>query len=286
MLPAARHNRDRDTVMLAAVTRRRVQEGTQRGPQPVAMRLPIPACIPFLLLATAAACARPPQAAIVAPDVRVEAREVSLPSGRVGFDLYRPSGAGPHPLVVVAHGFWRSRANMAGWGRHLAAHGFVAAVPDLRAWADHERNGRAVRELIDTLLSAPPMPIDAARIAVVGFSAGGLATLLAAAEDPRIRLWVGLDPVDRNGKGVAAAPRVKARPVIVRAEPSRCNANGNARDIERAFAGRVTVAVIDGATHTDPEWPTDWKARLVCGGDDGERRARFVDATTAALKEM
>jgi dienelactone hydrolase len=250
------------------------------------MRLPSLVCLPLLLSTTSAACARPPQPGIVVPAVRVETREVSLPSDRVGFDLYRPTGPGPHPLVIVAHGFWRSRANMAGWGRHLATQGFLTAVPDLPAWADHERNGRAVRELIDTLLSAPPDSIDMARLAVVGFSAGGLATLLAAADDPRIRVWVGLDPVDRDGKGVAAAARVTARPVVVRADPSRCNANGNARDIERAFAGRATVIAVAGATHADPEWPTDWKARLACGGDDDHRRARFVEAATAALKEM
>jgi dienelactone hydrolase len=43
-------------------------------------------------------------------------------------------------------------------------------------------------------------------VGLVGFSAGGLATLLAA-DDPRVRVWVGLDQVDVAGKGVAAARR-------------------------------------------------------------------------------
>lgn len=250
------------------------------------MALAISIRLLLVLLAVPAACARPPQAGIVAPAVRVDTRELILPSGRVVFDLYRPASAGLRPLVVVAHGFWRSRANMAGWGEHLAAHGFLAAVPDLPAWADHERNGRAVRELIDSLLSTPPAPVDDRRVAVIGFSAGGLATLLAAADDQRIRLWIGLDPVDRNGKGADAAPRVKGRAVIIRADPSRCNANGNAAGIERALAGRATAIAVAGATHTDPEWPTDWKARLACGASDEGRRARFVEAATAALKAM
>ena len=74
---------------------------------------------------------------------------------------------------------------MAGWGRHLAGLGFVTAVPSLPAWSDHERNGRAVSQLIDALLASPQLPIDQARIGVVGFSAGGLSTLLAAADDSR-----------------------------------------------------------------------------------------------------
>ena len=220
------------------------------------------------------------------PTVAVERREVSLPSGRVVFDLYRPNGTGPHPLVIVAHGFWRSRGNMAGWGRHLAGQGFLTVVPGLPAWADHERNGRAVSELIGAVIATPPAPIDQARIGVIGFSAGGLSTLLAAANDDRIKVWVGLDPVDRDSKGAQAAPRVKASAVILRAGPSRCNANGNASGIERGFAGRATVIVVAGATHTDLEWPTDWKARLACGDDDEGRRATFVEAATAALKKM
>jgi dienelactone hydrolase len=239
------------------------------------------------VLAIATACGgRAAPSHALAPGVTIERREASLPSGRVVFDLYRPAGVGPHPLVIVAHGFTRSRANMAGWGRHLAGQGFLAAVPSLPAWADHARNGRAVTQLIDVLLATPPLPIDQARIGVLGYSAGGLSTLLAAADDGRVRAWVGLDPVDRDSQGAHAASRVTATAVILRAAPSRCNANGNASGIERAFAGRVTVVVVPGATHTDPEWPTDWKARLVCGGDDEARRTQFVEAATRALKAM
>lgn len=245
----------------------------------------LPSVLGVALFACACA-AKPAPSAKADLAVAVESRSVTLAAGRVEFDLYRPTAAGPPPLVIVAHGFWRSRANMAGWGRHLAGEGFLVAVPDLPAWADHERNGRAMNELIDWLLSNAPVPIDARRIGVVGFSAGGLSTLLAASRDPRITLWVGLDPVDRGGKGAAAAAVMQGRALVLRAAPSSCNANGNAAAIERAFEGRVTSAVFADATHTDPEWPTDWKARLLCGGDSEARRAKFVEAATAALKTM
>lgn len=211
-----------------------------------------------------------------------------LPSGRMVVDVYAPGSRAPAPLVVVAHGFWRDRSNMAGWGRHLAAQGMVAAVPDLPAWSDHARNGRAINELIASLVAhaADGPPIDAGRIAVMGFSAGGLATLLAAADNSRIRLWVGLDPVDRKGAGAAAAPRLEARAVIITAEPSSCNAHGNATGIARAIGDRATVIAVPGATHADAEWPTDWKARLVCGGTSPERLALFVKHATDALKSL
>jgi dienelactone hydrolase len=119
-------------------------------------------------------------------------------------DLYLPTSHGKAPLVIVAHGFMRSKAKMADWGRHLAGQGFAVAVPTLPAWADHARNGRAVRELIDWIpANVPTADVDMEHAGLVGFSAGGLATLLAA-DDPRAWVWVWLDPVDVAGKGASS----------------------------------------------------------------------------------
>jgi dienelactone hydrolase len=219
-----------------------------------------------------------------------ELREVATTAGRVRFDLYRPSPlpAGPRPLVVVAHGFSRSRAQMAGWGRHLATQGDVVAVPDLPAWADHSRNGAAIRGLVASLLAHPPaaVALDPARVALIGFSAGGLATLLAAADDPGVRVWIGLDPVDRDGLGARAAARLQARAVVILAEPSACNARGNARDLIAALGDRVQVVRIPGAPHVDAEWPTSLAARAACGGTDETRRQAFVSNATEALGRL
>jgi dienelactone hydrolase len=108
----------------------------------------------------------------------------SLPSGKeVAVDFYLPQGLKKAPVVVVAHGFSRSRLNMAGWGGLLASNGFITAIPDLPAWSDHERNSQAIRELLDrinskTLVTEPAPNGDGA---LMGFSMGGLCTLLAAA---------------------------------------------------------------------------------------------------------
>lgn len=222
------------------------------------------------------------------PAVTVQRCAAKLPAGRVVFDLYLPPLRDAAPLVVVAHGFWRNRKNMAGWGRRLAQEGFLAAVPDLPAWSDHARNGKAINELITWVLAHPPatVPINDESIAVMGFSAGGLATLLAAADNPKIRLWVGLDPVDRGRLGVTAAARLKAGAAIIKAEPSRCNAHSNADPIARALDGRVAVILVPGATHPDAEWPTDWKARLVCGGSSEARRALFAEHAMRALSAL
>lgn len=213
-------------------------------------------------------------------------QRAELPSGAVTFDLYLPPGPTPAPLVVVAHGFSRSKTNMAGWGRQLAEDGFIAAVPTLPNWSDHAGNGVALNELAAWLRQASP---HAARIrpdclGMMGFSAGGLATLLAAADNPAVTVWVGLDPVDRNRLGATAATRLQAQAVILLADPSACNAHGNAADIAQTLGDRCRTVRIPNAVHVDAEWPTTAAAELVCGRSDEQRRALFVEEAIAALR--
>jgi dienelactone hydrolase len=211
---------------------------------------------------------------------------VNLPAGASKVDIFLPGSTAQSPLVIVAHGFPRRRRNMSGWGRHLAMEGFVAAVPDLPAWSDHARNGRFISELNEYLCTAesPKWHIDPARVGLMGFSAGGLASLLSAAGNPGLAIWVGLDPVDMNGLGVKAAPLLKCPALVLTAEPSACNANGNALSIIAALP-RCEHFKVAGATHVDAEWPTDWLAEVVCGHATDERRSEFRLHATAALLE-
>ena len=244
-------------------------------------------CVLILLLLFLTACASSspvPLASTSAP--QVQEVEVTLPAGTVSCDLYSPASPQPAPLVVVAHGFLRSKAKMANWGKKLAEEGFVAAVPTLPTWADHPRNGQAIGELVTWLCTNPAYAqrINKQQIGLMGFSAGGLSTLLAAADQPNVKIWVGLDPVDRDGLGLAALPRLCARPVIIRAEPSSWNAQGNSRTLVDALGPRCETALIPGAIHIDAEWPTDALAELACGKSSDQCRAAFVAKALVALK--
>lgn len=237
-------------------------------------------------LAVVAGCAaagtRPAPPTGAAP---VETVRVSLPAGAAGVDLYRPGAALPAPLVIVAHGFSRSRRNMSGWGQRLAREGYVAAVPDLPAWSDPSRNGRFVSELRAYLTTVEPFrgEVDGSRVGLVGFSAGGLATLLSAAGDPAPAIWVGLDPVDRDGLGTRAAARLRCRAVVLTAEPSACNAHGNLRGILAALRA-YELFPVPGAVHVDAEAPTSWLAEAVCGRSTQARREEFFERATRALR--
>jgi dienelactone hydrolase len=213
-----------------------------------------------------------------------ETIRVKLSAGSADVDVYWPDTAAPAPLVIVAHGFFRHRHNMSGWGQHLAKEGFAVAVPDLPARSDHARNGRFISDLRAYLCASETrmQRIDPFQVGLMGFSAGGLASLLSAADNPDLSIWVGLDPVDWNGIGAKAAPQVKCRAVVLTAEPSACNSHGNARSIIAALPHCKHFSIA-GAVHVDAEWPTDWMAEAVCGRSTVERRSEFRQRATAAL---
>ena len=213
-------------------------------------------------------------------------QRIKLTGKEVAVDFYLPLGVKKAPVVVVAHGFSRSRSNMAGWGSLLASNGFIAVIPDLPAWADHDRNSRAVRELLDRLNSKALVtePEPNGEGALMGFSMGGLCTLLAAATNSQVRCWVGLDPVDTGRKGATAAVGLTIPCALLLAEPSRCNANGNAAQIVAALSGPLFALRVRAATHADPEQPTDWLAELACGKADPKRHEIFERYAVTALK--
>jgi dienelactone hydrolase len=235
------------------------------------------------MLLVAGACICP---VLAADDVTLQTMSVQLPAGTADVDVYWPGATTKAPLVIVAHGFSRGRQNMAGWGRHLAGEGIVTAVPDLPAWSDHARNGLFLSQLRAHLLADPAWQdrIDPARVGLLGFSAGALASLLSAADPPGLAVWVGLDPVDHDGLGGRAAAMLQLPAVVLTAEPSACNAQGNARDILAALPRREHIHVA-GAVHVDGEWPTSWLAELVCGRSPEESRREFQRQATRALKD-
>jgi hypothetical protein len=219
-------------------------------------------------------------------NVNIETIRVKLSSGASNVDLYWPATVVPPPLVIVAHGFFRRRRNMSAWGQHLANEGFVTAVPDLPAWSDHIRNGRFISDLRAYFGSGDSwrQRIDRSRVGLMGFSAGGLATLLSAAVDPSPTIWVGLDPVDWKDLGTKVAALIDCRAVVLTAEPSACNAHGNASSIVAALP-RCDHFRVAGAVHVDAEWPTDRIAETVCGRSTEQKRSEFHRRVTTALHE-
>ena len=220
------------------------------------------------------------------PGVDFRTETVQLTGKGVKVDLFLPAKAEGAPLVVISHGFSRNRRTMAGWGGMLAAKGFVVATLDLPALADHERNGRALNELLvklrDGTLLGNTKP--SARAALVGFSAGGLWTLLAASRDTNVVCWVGLDPVGLGRMGTRPARELHIPSFVLRAESAPWNANGNAKEIFESLPGPALSLIVKDATHVDPENPTSRAADWACGKSAPERRQRFGRCLLASLQ--
>ena len=186
--------------------------------------------------------------------------------------------------VVLVHGFMRTRATMLDHARALAGEGVLALAPDMPYWADSRENARALVDLVAQLRRGEIAgPVE--RVVLVGFSAGGLAALLAASA-PGVVGYVGLDAFDRpGGVGLEAARRLAVPSKLLRAPPSFCNAYGISAPWATVLPPPTEDRVIDGATHCDFESPTDRACTLFCGATDPERQRIVRRTLVEAVRE-
>jgi dienelactone hydrolase len=213
---------------------------------------------------------------------------VELGGHDVHVDIYEPSAERSEEVAIVAHGFARSRARHRDLGQALAAAGVTAVIPDLPYILNHWGNGEAIEELVHKIeagaLGLPP--IEESRLVLIGTSAGGLSTVLAAAKLPKLAGWVGLDPVDRTGSGIHAASRLTMPAVVLLAEPSVCNLFGSGRSIARAVPELLRSVFLGGASHCDFEGPTNKFCERACGGSSSEMQSRAREETVSAVVQM
>src|SRR5512140_3192331 len=144
-----------------------MRDSTASKPHPKALRHVL-SCI--ALLAAFAAAAGP------------RTLQLTIGGRTTSVDVSQPTANGTLPIrgtVIIAHGFTRDRHTMAGHAAALAREGLWVVVPDMPFVVDSRDNARALRDLMAQLhKGAAGAPLD--RFVLVGFSAGGLSTLLAA----------------------------------------------------------------------------------------------------------
>lgn len=212
-----------------------------------------------------------------------ETANISLNIAGSNYDIFYQKSNRNLPVVIVVHGFARSKDNMSGWGSFLADHGYFVVVPNLPFWANHSKNAEFISELINYIYSnSDYKSIINNDLALVGFSAGGLATLIATSENTRVKLWIGLDPVDVGNLGSQAAKNINCPTYIIAAPAGACNANNNYKDFIISLKDN-TLVKIDGAVHVDAEWPTTRFAELFCGKSTQQKRERFHDDVLTIL---
>ena len=224
---------------------------------------------------------------VPAPAVAQATIEVSLAGREVAVDVYRPDGPA-RGAAILSHGFTRSRTTLGGHAAALAANGILAVTPDMPYTFDFKRNAQGLSELVAMLRAGGKFGAPVSRVVLAGFSAGALSSLLAAGT-PGVVGYVGLDPFDRvapdrsGALGLDFAPQLKTEAVLIRAPPSRCNAQSVAAPWGQALPALLSDRVIEGASHCDFESPSDWMCKLACGATDPARqavvRATLIEAT-------
>jgi dienelactone hydrolase len=225
---------------------------------------------------TPAASAGPP----VPPAVQTLVH--ALDGHQVTLDLYPHTGT-LRGAAILSHGFTRSRRTLAGHAQALADAGVLAITPDLPCTFDFRCNARALAALVGSLRAGGAFGPPVQGVMLVGFSAGGLSSLLAAST-PGVVGFVGLDPFDRTMPGeaerlgLAAAARLRTEALLLRAPPSRCNAEAVAAPWGSALPALWRDELITGASHCDFESPSDWMCRLACGDTDAVRQQRVRQA--------
>lgn len=222
----------------------------------------------------------------------VQTQVHALDGHRVTLDVY-PAAGTPRGAAILSHGFTRSRRTLAGHAQALADAGVLALAPDLPCTFDFRCNARALAALVATLRAGGTFGAPVERVMLVGFSAGGLSSLLAA-DTPGVAGFVGLDPFDRampgeaEHLGLAAAGRLRTEVLLLRAPPSRCNADAVAAPWGTALHSLWRDELVADASHCDFESPSDWICRLACGDADPARqqqvRQGLLDAAARWLR--
>lgn len=135
-----------------------------------------------------------------------------MASGRVEKDrigICRPVGKGPFPTVIYNHGlivdnvgYQRAAQrgyNLDGICKALAADGFLAFAPIRQSGRGNiPRHKEEVSRAIDYVISLPE--VDPSRVALMGFSRGGLLTLMVGVERNDLRAFLILAPAP-GGRG-------------------------------------------------------------------------------------
>ncbi|MEM6996010.1 MAG: hypothetical protein AAF721_36220, partial [Myxococcota bacterium] len=176
-----------------------------------------------------------------------------------------------------------NRSTMAGIAAHWASWGLDVVTPDLCHAtifdADHASNGADLVALAQSLSLATPI--------YAGYSAGGLAAVVAAAQDGSAGALLGLDMVDSGGLGLGAAEAVVVPALDLIGEGSMCNESNNGRAVFDAMPDSRVLRIV-AADHCDFQSPADVLCGSVCAAgsgavDDAEIATTLLGVSTGFL---
>jgi len=167
-----------------------------------------------------------PPAALVADPPRDAAHParmevLHIPSGDVTINgvAYLAAGAGPHPTLVIAHGWPGNEKNLdlaqavrrAGWNAITFNYRGSWGSPGSFRFAQVPEDTAAVLAWLRRPLIARQLSVDRARLVLAGHSMGAWATALAAAKDPALKGAIIISMGDLGLVGGAPRPQLIER---------------------------------------------------------------------------
>src|SRR5262249_16181501 len=170
------------------------------------MRLAVPTALAIIIMTSLGACG-PVDHYLAHPHARPSGvvwwtDDIAEDQLLVHLEIARPPGPGPFPVVIVHPEGGKTADNMRGIIWDLAEHGYLAIAVDYQRWIDGEyrrslftwRSPSDVNAALDA--ASHYADADQSRIAVIGFSQGGVYSLLIAAYAPeRVKAVVAYYPV-------------------------------------------------------------------------------------------
>lgn len=227
----------------------------------------------------------------------VTTMDVQIPGSAQGrtvpATVYASNAPGPHALVVISPGFQMQRTQYASYAAHLASWGFVAIdcdYADTSFFADHQKLADDVSSVIDWALAQHDLAIDSAKIATAGHSLGGDISMLAAADDARVKAVVGWDPVDASNPSVVPEKMGSLHAAVAVAGETTDGSGGgmpcapsadNFQQFYTAAASPALQLTLAGADHMD--WVDDPSCALCSFCTAGTADSSLAHTTTRRL---
>ena len=171
-----------------------------------------------------------------------------IPSHGVSINgvLYSPSGAGPHPTIVICHGFPGNEKNLdlaqavrrAGWNAVTFNYRGSWGSPGSFRFAQNLEDADAVLAFLRNPASASKLGIDTRRIVLAGHSMGGWVTVLTAAHDHGLVGAILISAADMGQFGEVAHDKLVAETA----------------DNMESLAGVTAESMADELAHNAKKW--------------------------------
>jgi uncharacterized protein len=195
--------------------------------------------------------------------------------------LYSPSGAGPHPTLVICHGLPGNEKNLdlaqavrrAGWNAVTFNYRGSWGSPGPFRFAQNPRDAEAVLKFLRDPGNAAKLGIDPKRIALAGHSMGGWVVAHTASRDPGLMGAALISMADMGYLGLAPHPRV----VAVMADDMETLADVTAESMADEVAAHAKEFVVAGTAAGLAKIPV-----LAITSNDG--LASQTDALVAAIQ--